>query len=49
MITVFKYYGQSLTTLAKTELIHPKNVGTSVAMNFTWDKYSAQFWGKWAG
>ena len=28
-------------TLAKTEIIYPKNVGTLVAMNFTSDKYSA--------
>ena len=28
-------------TLAKTEIIYPKNVGASVAMNFTQDKYSA--------
>ena len=28
-------------TLARTEIIYPKNVGTLVAMNFTQDKYSA--------
>ena len=28
-------------TLAKTEIIYPKNVGALVAMNFTSDKYSA--------
>ena len=28
-------------TLAKTEIIYPKNVGALVAMNFTLDKYSA--------
>ena len=28
-------------TLAKTKIIYPKNVGASVAMNFTQDKYSA--------
>ena len=33
---------QSLqVTLAKTEIVYPKNVGASVAMNFTQDKYSA--------
>ena len=30
-----------LTTLAKTEIIYPKNVVASVAMNFSQDKYSA--------
>ena len=28
-------------TLAKTEIIYPKNVSASLAMNFTKDKYSA--------
>ena len=28
-------------TLAKTEIIYPKNVGALVAMNFTKDKYLA--------
>ena len=32
---------RSIYTLAKTEIIYPKNVGTLVAMNFTQDKYSA--------
>ena len=36
-----KKKNQSCTTLAKTEIIHPKNVGASVAMIFTSDKYSA--------
>ena len=30
-----------LCTMAKTEIIYPKNVGASVAMNFTQDEYSA--------
>ena len=29
------------TTLAKTEIIHPKNVRAKVAMDFTQEKYSA--------
>ena len=29
------------TTLAKTEIIYPKNVRAKVAMDFTLDKYSA--------
>ena len=28
-------------TLAKTEIIYPKNVRAKVAMDFTYDKYSA--------
>ena len=28
-------------TWAKTEIIYPKNVGALVAMNFTYDTYSA--------
>ena len=31
----------SICTLAKTEIIYPKNVGAQIAMDFTQDKYSA--------
>jgi len=27
--------------MAKTEMIHPKNVGAQVGMNFTWNELSA--------
>ena len=34
-LTLFEAVGSSPYTLAKTEIIYPKNVGTLLAMNFT--------------
>ena len=39
--TVILGHSPSQSTLAKTKIIYPKNVGAKVAMDFTYDKYSA--------
>ena len=39
--SVGKGLTETPSTLAKTEIIYPKNVGALVAMNFTYDIYSA--------
>ena len=40
-IVGLEIYSFWLLTLAKTEIIYPKNVGALVVMNFTSEKYSA--------